>query len=218
MTVQEILGKLAEECLSLDWGGITDAPSQGGTGESLFPHLEGVVTGIGPGFPPLDQGDETHIEGDGKEGGVTPTQWMAAQRAVRVAHKKGRLERGVLDAHATRIAADEASLVQMGVTPFHSPKRGLDYEPTPPSAIVPDTFRGAPLIVGGAEEPWENHDEEGYDSFWEGPTPHQRFLETLDCPIVPTTPPEEVTWRGKDDSPLVGWGGMAEDTRKGLVE
>jgi hypothetical protein len=225
MTKMEILAKLEEaanNCLSLDWGAITDAPSQGGTGEPLFPHLEGVVTGIDAEFSPLDQGDETHIEGDGPEGGMTPTQWVAHQRAARVAHQRGRLERGVLDAHQKRVEQDEATLTQMGVVPFHSPKKGLNYEPTPPSAIVPDTFRGAPLIVGGVEEPWENHDEEGYDSFWEGPTPHQRYLATIDPPVRDTVPPTVITFRQPGEiSESHFWGGVNDEgptPQKSLAE
>lgn len=225
MTMQEImatLAKTAEDCLSLDWGAITDAPSQGGTGEPLFPHLGGVVTGIDAGFTPLDNGDETHLEGEGVENEMTPTQWVAHQRAMRVAHQRGRLERGVLDAHVIRIATDEAKLVKMGVVPFHSPKKGVDYEATPPSAIVPDTFRGAPLVVGGVEEPWENYGEESYDSFWEGPTPHQRYLATLDTPVVPTTPPTVITSRQPGEiSESHFWGGVNDDgptPQKGLAE
>ncbi len=222
MTMQEILGKLektAEECLSLHLGEITDAKSTGGTGQPLFPHLEGVVVDMEGN--PLDQGDEIHIKG-GEEGGMTPTQWVSAQRAARVAHQRGRFERGVLDAHQERVAIDEARLVEMGVVPFHSPKKGVDYAPTPPEALVPDNFRGAPLIVGGVEEPWENHADGGFDDFWEGPTPHQRYLATIDPPTRERVEPTQITARPTGEVyDTHQWGGVGDDgppTQKGLAE
>ena len=196
MGIRKRLEEVCEQCLSLDWGGLMDSQ------EMAYPEPPArVVTSIGEGFYPLEEvGDDPPSEGEGPEGGMTPTQWVAHQRAARTAYERSRQDRGVIDAQRKRFEADCEALLSRGVCPL--------------TGEVPPDFRGLPLIVNGTHQRWDelpSTPPEGWDEFWGGVTPYARYLETLDVPPRERVEPETIDWAPTDEVRDRRWGGIGDE-------